>query len=360
MLNIKYELKEDRRKTSFVPDKTIGFGALRTDHMFLMEYSEGKWHSPRICPYKNIEIAPGAVGIHYSQSIFEGSKAFKHKDGEIYTFRLDKNAQRFNNSAEIMCMPKIPIEDQMQAINTLIDIDRNWFPEKQDASFYIRPFMFGNQDFLGVHPSTTYIYCIIISPSGSYYQDGFEPIKLLITKEFHRVSPGGVGTAKTGGNYGASLRVAQKAAKFGAKQVLYTDVNNKTIEEAGSMNHYHVTKDNKIIIPSFTDTILKSITSLSIIELSSVLGYEVKQEIIYLDEFIEGVKDGSIIEAGGLGTAAVVSPVGSYVFDDGKEIIVGDGKIGTVSKKMYNLISSIQRGELKAPEGWVSKVERVI
>ena len=156
------------------------------------------------------------------------------------------------------------------------------------------------------------------------------------------------------------MRVAQKAAKFGAKQVLYTDVNNKTIEEAGSMNHYHVTKDNKIIIPSFTDTILKSITSLSIIELSSVLGYEVKQEIIYLDEFIEGVKDGSIIEAGGLGTAAVVSPVGSYVFDDGKEIIVGDGKIGTVSKKMYNLISSIQRGELKAPEGWVSKVERVI
>lgn len=357
MLNIKYELKSKR--SSLIKDKPLGFGVLRTDHMFLMDYSDNKWHSPRIVPYSDLSLPPGAMCLHYGETIFEGIKAFKHNDNEIYIFRVDKNAERFNNSAEMICMPKIPVEDQMQAIEALVDVDRNFFPEVKDSSLYIRPFMFATEDCLGVRPSKYFTYCIILSPSGPYYQQGFEPIKLLITKEFHRAAPGGVGTAKTGGNYAASLMAATKAASFGAKQVLYTDVNNKTIEEAGSMNHYHVTKDNEIIIPKFTDTILKSIIAISIMELASRMGYKVKQETIYLDKFIEKIKNRFIIEAGGVGTAAVVSPIGSYIFDDGKEIIVGDRKIGEVSRKMYNLITAIQRGEEKAPEGWMFKVSRL-
>ena len=358
MLEIKYELKPQRKKEQFVSDKSLGFGLLRTDHMFLMDYSDGKWHSARIIPYQELNLFPGAVSLHYGQNIFEGLKAFKHKDREIYTFRIDKHAERFNNSAEALCMPKISIEDQIQAIHSLVDIDRNLFPEVKDASFYIRPFMFGTQDCLGVKPSNTYTYCVIISPSGSYYPQGFHPIKLLITKQFHRAAPGGIGNAKTGGNYAASLRAAVKAASFSAKQVLYTDVNNKTIEEAGAMNHFHVTKDREIIIPKFTDTILKSVTSTSIIELASRLGCKVKQETIYLDEFIKGINNGFVTEAGGLGTAAVVSPVGTYVFDDGKELIVGNGEAGPITRKMYNLFTAIQIGEEKAPEGWLKKVQR--
>jgi branched-chain amino acid aminotransferase len=285
-----------------------------------------------------------------------------HDDGEIYTFRIDKNAKRLNISSEILCIPEIPEEMQIEAIMSLIDVDRLWFPIQEGASLYIRPFVFATEDALGVRPSKTYTFSVILSPSGPYYADGFtKAIRLLITEKFHRAVSGGTGNSKAAGNYAASLRAGQFAAKFGASQVLYLDASNERIEEVGAMNHFHITKEGTIVIPEFTDTILKSITSESIIELNKeVLGHDVKQDTIYIKDFVEQVKSGDIIEAGGFGTAAVISPVGSYVFEDNTIITVGNGEVGEINKHIYQIYTDIQTGKRTAPSGWLKKVERKI
>jgi branched-chain amino acid aminotransferase len=360
-MQIRYDLKprSERRAAPFRPQGVLPFGQLRTDHMFLMDYEDGAWVNPRIVPYGPLSLAPGAVALHYSQEIFEGAKAFLHQDGEIYAFRIDKNAARMNRSAEGVCMPGIPAADQVDAILALLDVERLWCPEQEGASLYIRPFMIGTQDLLGVKPSNRYLFCVFLSPSGPYYPAGFqEPVKLLITKRFHRAAPGGTGATKTGGNYAASLRAGEVAHKLGAAQVLFLDSSDRYIEEAGAMNHFHVTRE-ALFIPSFTDSILRSITSESVMELGArALGVEVRQERIELESFLAGLRDGSITEAGGFGTAAVVSAVGAYVFEDGKEIQVGDGRIGKHTRGVYEVISGIQRGRRPAPAGWLFKVPR--
>jgi len=361
-MEISYCLKprSKRRLEPFKPEKPLPFGQLRTDHMFMMDFDGHEWYNIKIVPYQDINIAPGAIVLHYGQAYFEGAKAFMHPDGEIYTFRLDKNAERANFSAEILCMPKVDVEFQIKAIHALIDVDRNWFPLQEGASLYIRPFMFGTSDSLGVHPSESYRYMAILSPSGPYYSTGFtKPIRLLITQKFHRAVSGGTGAAKAAGNYAASLRAGEFAKKFGASQVLYLDASNKYIEEAGAMNHFHITKDGTVYIPEFTDTILKSITSMSMIELLPSLGFKVVQKRIELEEFIDGVRSEEIVEAGGFGTAAVVSPVGEYAFEDGSILKVGNGEIGEMTKKIYKAYTDIQYGRSEAPKGWLRKVERV-
>ena len=350
-------IKIKKRQDQFNPTEKIPFGVLRTDQMVIMHYTHQKWQPPQIVPYQDLTIAPGAIGLHYGQQIFEGCKTFRHKDGKMYLFRPHKNADRFNHSAQILCMPTIPPKNQIQAMQSLIAAERLWYPNQDGACFYVRPFMIGTEDALGVRPSSTYTYAIILSPSGPYFKDGFNPISLLITPQFHRAAPGGSGTAKAGGNYAASLRAAQKAATLGAKQVLYLDVTNTYIEEAGAMNHFHVTNKGEIIIPIFTDSILRSITSESIIELAYQLGHPVRQENIKISDFIKGIKEKTIVEAGGLGTAAVVAPVNKYHIDRGNEkydeLIVGDGQIGPITQKMYKLLTDIQYGREKAPEGWL-------
>jgi branched-chain amino acid aminotransferase len=362
-MNIAYLLKpkSQRRSEALKPTQSLPFGQLRTDHMFIVDYEDGQWQNARIVPYEPLSILPGATALHYGQALFEGGKAFMHQDGEIYTFRIDKNAKRLNKSAEILCMPNIDEIFQIEAIHALIDVDRLWFPIQDGASLYIRPFMFATEDSLGVHPSKSYKYVVILSPSGPYYPDGFtKPIRLLITKKFHRAVSGGTGESKAAGNYAASLRAGEFAKQFGASQVLYLDAQNKYIEEAGAMNHYHIEKDGTVVIPEFTDTILKSITSESIIELQSSIGLNVIQKKVLLDEFIEKIKSKEIIEAGGFGTAAVVSPVGEYVLEDNSILTVGDGKIGEYSKKIYTYYTGIQTGKIKAPDGWLKKVEKKI
>src|SRR5512140_2138090 len=313
-MKISYHLKPaaKRRTTPFTPRGPLSFGQLRTDHMFLMDWADGRWRDPRIVPYGPFQLAPGAVVLHYSQEIFEGAKAFKHADGEIFAFRVDKNAERMNRSAPGLCMPTVPVEDQVQAVLALLDVERLWFPEQEGASLYIRPFMIGTQDSLGVKPSDRYLFCVFLSPSGPYYPAGFtEPVKLLITRRFHRAAPGGTGALKTGGNYAASLRAGEAAHHVGASQVLFLDVSDTYIEEAGAMNHYHVTRDGKLVIPTFTDSILRSVPSESVLELGqAALGVETVQERIPLQGFLAAVRSGEIAEAGGFGTAAVVSPVG--------------------------------------------------
>jgi branched-chain amino acid aminotransferase len=361
-MKIRYELapRSRRRSSQFRPQGALSFGQLRTDHMFLMDWVEGAWKSPRIVPYGPLSLPPGAVVLHYSQEVFEGAKAFLHEDGEIRTFRIDKNAQRMNRSVEGVCMPTIPAADQVEAILALLDVERLWCPAQEGASLYIRPFMIGTQDSLGVKPSNRYLYCVFLSPSGPYYPAGFsEPVKLLISKRFHRAAPGGTGAFKTGGNYAASLMAGEVAHRHGASQVLYLDATDRFIEEAGSMNHFHVTRGGTLLIPSFTDSVLRSVTSESVLELGSgVLGVEARQERIELEPFLAGLRDGSIVEAGGFGTAAIVSAVGAYVFEDGSEVRVGDGRIGPHTRRIYEALTGIQRGLRPAPEGWLFQVPR--
>ncbi len=361
-MKIRYDLKPAalRRTEPFRPQGPLSFGQLRTDHMFLMDWVDGAWRDPRIVPYGPFAIDPGAVVLHYGQEIFEGAKAFRHADGEIYAYRIDQNAERLNRSAPGVCMPTIPVGDQVEAVLALLDVERLWFPEQEGASLYVRPFMIGTQDSLGVKPSNRYLFCVFLSPSGPYYPAGFtKPVKLLVTKRFHRAAPGGTGALKTGGNYAASLRAGEVAHELGASQVLYLDTTDTFIEEAGAMNHYHVTRDGRLVIPTFTDTILRSVTSESVLALGkAALGVEVVQERVRLADFLEGVRSGAITEAGGLGTAAVVSPVGAYVFDDGTELPVSGGQIGPVTRRVFEVITGMQYGQRPAPAGWLLEAPR--
>ncbi|MCG8530100.1 MAG: branched-chain amino acid aminotransferase [Desulfovibrionales bacterium] len=355
-MNITLDLlpEEKRNHECLLEMDSLSFGQMRSDHMFLVDFEDGEWKDARVVPYQNFEIAPGAMVLHYGQAIFEGAKAFKLGD-EICTWRFDKNAERLNDSARILCMPEIPVEIQMEGLMRLLDVERDWCPSIEEASLYIRPFMFATQDSLGVHPSAKYTYCIMLSPSGPYYAGGFQnTVTLLVTEKFHRATPGGTGAAKACGNYAASLRAAEFAKSKGCAQVLYLDTTNTFLEEVGAMNHFHIMKDGSIIIPEFTDTILKSITSQSILELFP----NARQERINIHEFLKGIENGDIIEAGGFGTAAVITPVGKYVTDDGKEYVVGNGEIGEHTRAIYEKYTSMQRGETEAPEGWLRRVPR--
>lgn len=353
-------LPESERKYNSIKGlETLPFGAYRSDHMFLINFKDGQWVNPRIVPYGPIEMMPGAISLHYGQTIFEGAKAFMHDDGEIYAFRIDKNAERMNISADLVCMEQIPVDVQVEAVMRLLDVDRKWCPSIPESSMYIRPFMFATEDALGVRPSQEYIFCVILSPSGAYYPGGFNHgVRLLITDKYHRAVSGGTGASKTGGNYTASMRPGQVAKKCGASQVLYLDASNTYIEEAGAMNHFHMLKDKTVIIPEFNDSILKSVTSVSMMELLPELGFNVRQERIAIKEFVDMIKSGEIIEAGGFGTAAVVSPVTEYIFDNGDIIKVGSGEIGENTRKIYEAYTAIQNGSAPDKFGWLKKVPR--
>ena len=359
-MHISYQLLEKSKQQQPVSSmKGIPFGSIRTNHMFLMDYKDGQWQNGRIVPYAPISLSPGAICLHYGQTIFEGAKAFRHDDGELRLFRFDKNAERLNHSGAELMMPEVPVDIQIEAVLRLIDVERDWCPNEPESALYIRPFMFGTQDSLGVKVSNSYIYCIMLSPCGPYYAGGFsKAIRLLITNKFHRAVSGGTGTSKCGGNYAASLKPASYAESMGASQVLYLDASNQYIEEVGTMNHYHVRKDGTFVIPKFNDSILKSITSQSVLELAKMGRIKATSEQIPIKDFLAGVKNSEIIEAGGFGTAAVISPVGSYVLDDGSEIIVGDGNIGKYSRELYTIYSNIQLGKEPAPEGWLTTVPK--
>lgn len=360
-MDIKMNLKpQDQRMSHTIQGaESLSFGKLRSDHMFLMDYKDGQWQNARIVPYGPVEVMPGAVALHYGKSVFEGAKAFRHEDGEIYAFRFEENAKRLNHSLSTLCMPEIPVEMQMEAVMKLLDVERDWCPTQPESSLYIRPFVFGTEDALGMEPSATYTFCIMLSPSGAYYAGGFKnTVRLLITDKFHRAVTGGTGSAKCCGNYGQAFRAAKLSKQYGAKQVLYLDASNTYIEEVGAMNHFHITKDKTIVIPEFTDSILKSITSLSVMELAKSLGYEVRQERVRIDQFIEDVKNGEIIEAGGFGTAAVITPVCEYIFENNDIITVGNCTIGEHTRRIYEAYTAIQKGAAEDKFCWLTKVPR--
>ncbi|NLY47757.1 MAG: branched-chain amino acid aminotransferase [Clostridiales bacterium] len=356
MLDIKIELNPNPKK---LPDKNdpLVFGTIFTDHMFIMDYTAEKgWHDARIVPYQPICLEPSAMVFHYGQEMFEGLKAYKSKDGRILLFRPDMNAKRTNRTCEILCMPGIPEEDFVQAIKELVKIDKNWIPTREGTSLYIRPFIIATTPFLGVKPADKYKFIIILSPVGPYYPEGLDPVKIWIEDTYVRAVKGGIGEAKTGGNYAASLRAQMKAHKEGYSQVLWLDgVHRKYIEEVGSMNIFF--KINGVVVtPMLNGSILPGITRDSVIRLCWEWGYEVQERLISIDEVYEAHKNGTLEEVFGTGTAAVISPVGKLRWDD-HVMVIRDGGIGELSQRLYDNLTGIQLGDLPDTFGWMVEVK---
>ena len=332
--------------------EALGFGHIFTDHMFVMNYTEGKgWHDARIVPYGNISISPSAMVFHYGQEMFEGLKAYRDSKDNVYLFRPDMNAKRTNSTNERLCIPQLPEEMFVEAVKAVVDIDRDWVPTDSGTSLYIRPFIIATDEFLGVAPSKTYLFMIILSPSGAYYESGLEPVGIWIEDVIVRAVKGGMGFAKTGGNYAASLIAQVKAHDSGYSQVLWLDgVERKYIEEVGAMNIFFKIA-GKVVTPMLNGSILPGITRDSIIKVCKSWGYEVEERRISVDELVEAAQNGTLEEVFGTGTAAVVSPVNKLRYED-DVMNIGDGSIGELTQKLYDELTGIQWGEKEDPYGW--------
>ena len=351
MLDIKITRTETPKEKPAKGQK-LGFGKIFTDHMFVMNYTEGKgWHDARVVPFQNISLSPAAMVYHYGQEMFEGLKAYRGDNGEAYLFRPDMNAKRANASNDRLCIPRIPEEDFVQAIKEVVAIDKDWIPTEPGTSLYIRPFIIATDEFLGVAPSKTYLFMVILSPSGAYYESGLAPVGIWIEDEFVRAVRGGIGFAKTGGNYAASLIAQQKAHDAGYSQVLWLDgVERKYIEEVGAMNIFFKI-NGTVITPALNGSILPGITRNSVLELCRSWGYPVEERKISADELIAAQKNGTLEECWGTGTAAVISPVGKLRYVD-EVMTINGGSIGELSQKLYDTITGIQTGVLEDPRGW--------
>ncbi|MBQ7370041.1 MAG: branched-chain amino acid aminotransferase [Clostridia bacterium] len=334
----------------------LGFGKVFTDHMFVMDYETGKgWYDARIVPFGNISLHPASTVLHYGAEIFEGLKAYRRLDGGVQLFRPMENVKRMNNSAERMCLPLIDEKDGLEILKTFVKLEERWVPKSFGTSLYLRPFMFGNDESLGVHAVKRATFMLIASPSGSYYAEGINPVKIMIESEDVRTVRGGTGYAKCGGNYAASTRAGEKASKMGYSQVLWLDgVERKYIEEVGAMNVMFKI-DGEIVTPLLTGSILPGITRKSCIEVLKAKGYKVSERLLSVDELVEALESGKLEEAWGCGTAAVVSPIGKLAYGD-KEYVVGDGKIGEVTQDLYDTLTGIQWGKLADPYGWIERI----
>jgi branched-chain amino acid aminotransferase len=321
--------------------------------MFTMIWKENRgWHDATISRVKPFRLHPASIVFHYGQEIFEGMKAFASTNGKnIHLFRPEMNIKRFNNSAARLCMPTLNEDDMMESIVQLVLHEKRWIPRHKGASLYIRPTMIGVQDALGVKASNEYIYFVILSPVGPYYPQGFTPIDLFVANEYIRAAPGGVGEAKCGGNYAASLLAGAEAKEKGFAQVLWLDgVNRKYIEEVGAMNIFLVL-NNRLITPALNGSILPGITRYSIIDLAKHSGIQVEERPVSIDEIFEAASNGSLTEIFGSGTAASVSPVGSLHYK-GKDCVIGNRKVGPVTQKLYDALQGIQYGEYEDLFNW--------
>ena len=341
------------------PDENrLGFGNYYTDHMFVMDYTEGQgWHSARIEPYHALSLDPAAMVFHYAQESFEGLKAYRTKEGKVQLFRPEKNGERLQSTHERLCIPTIPVEDFVQAVKTLVDVDRDWVPSAEGTSLYLRPFTIATEAHLGVKPSDSYQFLVIASPSGAYYEEGLNPVKIYVEDEYVRATPGGTGFIKCGGNYAASLAGQMKAHEMGYSQVLWLDgIERKYVEEVGSMNCFFKI-DGVIRTAPCVGTVLPGITRMSCIELLRDWGYTVDCETrLSIDEVMQAARTGHLEEVFGTGTAAVVSPVGQLYYE-GETAVIGGGKIGEVTQRLYDTLTGIQWGTVADEKGWVVSVE---
>ncbi|MFC5403375.1 branched-chain amino acid aminotransferase [Cohnella soli] len=334
----------------------LGFGKYFTDHMFILDYDAGKgWHDPRIVPYQPIALDPAAKVFHYGQTVFEGMKAYKTPENSILLFRPYKNLQRLNRSSARLSIPHIDEGLVIEALKQLILVDKDWIPDEQGTSLYIRPFVISTQPTLGVQPSEQYKFMIILSPVGSYYAEGINPVNIFVESEYVRAVTGGIGNAKTGGNYAAGLKAQQEATEKGYSQVLWLDgVHRKYIEEVGSMNVFFKVGD-KVITPALNGSILDGVTRDSVIRLLKHWKIEVEERTISIDELVDAYRGGQLKEAFGTGTAAVISPIGELNWQ-GDKLTLNGGKTGELSARVYEFMTGLQRGLIEDPFGWIEKL----
>ena len=330
----------------------IPFGVFTTDHMFLMNYDrEQGWHDPRIVPYAPFQMDPACMVLHYAQEIFEGMKAYRDEAGNIRLFRPEENFKRMNSSCQRMSIPEIDVDFCVEAVKQLVTLEKDWVPTAPNTSLYIRPFIFATDIHVGVHASHTYQFCVILSPVGPYYATGLAPVSIMIEEEDVRAVRGGTGFTKCGGNYAASLRAGEKAEEKGFSQVLWLDgVEQKYIEEVGSMNVLFKI-GGKIVTPALNGSILPGITRKSCLQLLRDKGFTVEERRLSVDELISAARDGSLEEAFGSGTAAVVSPIGTLSYK-GESFPISGGQIGPVAQELYDTLTGIQWGRVEDPYGW--------
>lgn len=337
-------------------DSVLGFGKYFTDHMFLMDYSPDKgWHGARIVPYGPLPLDPATMTLHYGQEIFEGLKAYRGEDGKIRLFRAIENVRRFNRSNERLCAPQIDEGDFMRALTELVRLEADWVPRGKDASLYIRPFLIAADPFLGVRASDTYMFVIILSPVGSYYAGGMSPTDILVEDEDVRAVRGGLGYAKTGANYAATIRAQDRAKHKGFSQVLWLDaLERKYVEEIGTSNAFFKIAGT-VVTPSLNGSILPGITRMSCIELLKSWGESVEERPVSIDEVVAAIENGKLDEAFASGTAAVISPIGKLSYK-GRNLTVNNGEIGPLSQKLYDNLTGIQWGRLPDPFGWMTTI----
>jgi branched-chain amino acid aminotransferase len=342
------------QKPGRCPDGALGFGKIFTDHVFEMEYvgAEKRWRNARIHPFEALSMTPAAAVLHYAQSIFEGLKVFRGKDGTLRIFRPDRHAARLSRSAERLCMPAFPEADFVESIERLAAIEKAWVPTAPGSALYVRPMMVATEGFLGVRPSSNYSYLVLLCPVDAYYAEGFAPVRIFVEEEQVRAAPGGLGEAKTGANYAASLQAAERAKKKGYAQVLWLDAKeHRYVEEVGTMNLF-VAIGDEVITPPLDGTILPGVTRESALALLKARGVKAVERRVTVDEIRAAAKAGTLKEIFGTGTAAVISPVGVLGFRDG-DLTIGDGQPGPIARSLLDEIQAIQRGDAPDRFGWV-------
>jgi branched-chain amino acid aminotransferase len=337
-------------------DDALQFGNVFTDHMFVMDYAEpGGWQDARIVPYQPFALDPATAVLHYAQAVFDGLKAFRGSDGTIRLFRPKKHAERLKMSSERLCIPTLDPELVCGSFHALVGVDHAWVPNKRGTSLYLRPTVIATEPFLGVRPAKTYRYFLILSPVGSYYPEGIAPVKILVADKYVRAVEGGVGGVKTSGNYAASIYAAEEAKKLGYTQVLWLDgVQRKYLDEVGTMN-IMVKIGDEVITPPLSGTILAGVTRDSILMLLRKWGIKASERKVSIDEVFAASKAGTLAEMWGTGTAAVVSPVGELGYK-GEKIVIGGGRTGPLTQKLYDAIVGIQYGDAPDQDGWTEPV----
>ncbi len=351
------EVEAGMKKHIPTDDSKLGFGRLFSDHMFCMDYERGKgWYSPRIEPNRPLQLDPASMVLHYGQEVFEGLKAYRGEDGGVYLFRHRDNLARLNRSCKRMVIPQLDLELVSAALKKLVLLDKDWIPTGPGCALYIRPTVIAVDPFLGVRPSDRYLFYIISGPVGAYYAEGFNPISIYVADKFVRAVQGGVGEAKTGGNYAASLLAQKEAQEKGFSQVLWLDAKeHKFVEEVGTMNIFFRFGDEVVTSP-LTGSILPGVTRDSVIKLSAKWGVKLSERMFSIDEAIAAQQDGSLREVFGAGTAAIISPVGSFHYK-GTNYQVADGKTGEISQKLYDFLLDLQYGRQEDGFGWVERID---
>jgi branched-chain amino acid aminotransferase len=336
-----------------------GFGIHFTDHMVTVEWTpEEGWHAARVTPYAPLTLDPATAVLHYAQEIFEGMKAYRHEDGSVWTFRPEENARRMVRSSRRLALPELDPEDFVQAVDALVSVDQRWVPDPAgEKSLYVRPFMIASEAFLGVRPARHVTFMVIASPAGAYFKGGVKPVTLWLTEDYTRAGRGGMGAAKTGGNYASSLVAQQEAMGHGCDQVVFLDAQEgRYVEELGGMNMYFVFADGRVATPE-TGTILEGITRSAIIELAGKMGHRVEERRISIDEWRDGVAGGEITEVFACGTAAVVTPVGRLLWDGGETpSATGDEQGGELTMRLRQELVDIQYGRAEDSFGWMHRV----